>query len=81
MTLYEQWIAEGEAKGLAQGRAEGRAEGEVKLLTKQLIAKFGPLSDTERSRLATASIPELETWAERVLFASSLEQVFAPTGA
>lgn len=73
MTLYEQWIAEGEAKGRAEGRAT--------LLTKQLTAKFGPLSDTERSRLATASIPDLEIWAERVLFASSLEQVFAPTSA
>jgi predicted transposase/invertase (TIGR01784 family) len=82
MNLYEQWIAEGEAKGeakgLVRGRAEGRAEGEASLLTKLLTTKFGPLPDAERNRLASATITELETWAERVLFATSLDQVFAP---
>jgi hypothetical protein len=70
MTLYEQWIAQGEARG--------RAEGEATLLTRLLTNKFGPLSDAIRTRLSTATIPELETWADRMLVASSLEQVFAP---
>jgi hypothetical protein len=47
-------------------------------LTKLLTTKFGPLPELVRTRLAGASIPELETWAERVLFATSLDQVFAP---
>lgn len=82
MSLYDQWIAEGEARGVAVGEARGEARGvvvgEATLLTKLLIKKFGPLPEETRSRLATASIPDLETWAERVLFASSLEQVFSP---
>lgn len=82
MTLYEQWIAEGAAKGRVEGRlegrVEGRVEGEASLLTKLLTTKFGPLPDTARSRLASATIPEIEAWAERVLIANSLEQVFAP---
>jgi hypothetical protein len=74
MSLYDQWIAQGRA----EGHAAGRTEGEATLLTRQLTTKFGPLSEPIRTRLATATIPELETWADRVLFASSLDQVFAP---
>jgi hypothetical protein len=39
--------------------------------------KFGELPEQVRTRLAGASIPELDAWAERVLFASTLDQVFA----
>jgi hypothetical protein len=54
---------------------EGR-EGELKVLTKQLTLKFGELPEPLRARLASASLPELDTWTERVLFATSLAQVF-----
>lgn len=70
MTLAEQWEARGEARG--------EAKGEAKVLTKQLTLKFGELPELYRARLASASIPELDLWAERVLFADSVEQVFAP---
>ena len=78
MTLAEQWEAKGEARGEAKGRAEGEAKGEAKVLTKQLTLKFGELPELYRARLASASIPELDVWAERLLFVDSLEQVFAP---
>jgi predicted transposase/invertase (TIGR01784 family) len=80
--------AEGEAKGRAEGEAKGRAEGEAKgraegllqgrtsLLERLLSRKFGPLPAEARARLEAASSADIEGWAERVLFAQSLEQVF-----
>ena len=75
MTLAEQWFQEGEAKG----RAEGRAEGEASLLTRLLTLKFGPLPEAYQARLASATVADLDAWAERVLFATSLAQVFGST--
>lgn len=54
----------------------GLQEGEAKLLERQLAKCFGELSDATRARLASASVEELELWAERVLSAWALEQVF-----
>jgi hypothetical protein len=61
---------------LSQGRAEGRAEGEVTLLSKQLSLKFGPLDNVTVERLRRASTLELECWAERILTANCLDEVF-----
>ena len=55
---------------------EGRLEGEFTLLERQLAKRFGPLSDDTRARLRAARSEQLETWAERVLDAPSLAQVF-----
>jgi hypothetical protein len=68
MTLAEQWFNQGEAKG--------RVEGRVEVLTKLLTLKFGELSDRDHARLAGASVAELDIWAERVLSATTLEQLF-----
>lgn len=71
MTLAEQWMA--------QGRAEGRAEGERRLLERQLRRKFGDAATDESvlGRLATASEEQLAQWADRVLDAQTLEELFA----
>ncbi len=77
MTLAEKWMAEGEAKGKAEGEAKGKAEGEAKgkaeLLHKLASLKFGPLPEGIAERFERATIAELDTWAERVLTASTLE--------
>ncbi|MFV8752845.1 Rpn family recombination-promoting nuclease/putative transposase [Nannocystaceae bacterium ST9] len=72
MTLAEQWFQQGEA----QGEAKGELKGEAKVLTRQLTSKFGELSEAHRVRLASANVTELDRWADRVLFATSLAQVF-----
>jgi predicted transposase YdaD len=80
----KRYLAEGEAKGRAEGRAEGRTEGEAKgrtegeatLLSKLLTLKFGPLDDATAQRLRGASTTELERWAERILTANALDDVF-----
>lgn len=56
---------------------EGRAEGIAVLLARQLNRRFGPLSAAITDRLAKAAPDQLERWAERVLDAATLDDVFA----
>jgi hypothetical protein len=67
-------LAEGEAKG----RVEGRTEGQAALLLKQLGLRFGPLSDQVRARVRAAGPDELDRWAEKVLSATTLEELLGP---
>jgi hypothetical protein len=57
-------------------KRQGILEGECTLLERLLAKRFGPLSDDTRARLRAASSGQLESWAERVLDAPSLAQVF-----
>jgi hypothetical protein len=52
-------------------------KGEATMLAKLLAHKFGPLSAASRRRLAKASHEDLERWAERILTAKTLTDVFA----
>jgi predicted transposase/invertase (TIGR01784 family) len=61
----------------AKARQEGRAEGEARLLLKMLGLRFGPLSDTTRARVESATIEQLDTWAERILTATTPDDVLA----
>ena len=73
--------AEGEAVGVAKGKAEGETIGTAKgrriTLAKLLQLKFGALSDDVRARLDAADDAALDLWTERVLFATTLKQLFA----
>lgn len=74
--LRERLLAEGEQRGVQQGLEKGRATGERTLLLRQLNRRFGPLDEATRKRLESASTEELERWADNVLEARSLEEVF-----
>ncbi len=63
---------------LDEGRAEGRIEGRVEVLLRLLSVRFGVLPPDVVQRLRTASIDDLDAWAERLLQARSLAEVFAP---
>jgi len=52
---------------------QGRQEGEVRLLRK----RFGDLPSWAEERLRRASSAMLETWSERILTASTLDEVFS----
>jgi len=67
---------EGLQKGLQKGRQEGLLEGEALLLKKQLRKRFGDLPSWAEDRLVKASSDKLECWAEAVLDAKTLEEVF-----
>ena len=66
----------GIVKGRAEGRLEGRLEGESRLLKKQLELRFGKLPTWASDKLNSAEEQELESWAEAVLTAPTLDAVF-----
>jgi hypothetical protein len=63
--------------GEDRGRAQGRLEGEAKMLLRQLERRFGPLVEDVTERVRSAPEAELEKWFDRVLTATSLDDVFA----
>ena len=72
----QQGIEQGIERGLTQGRLEGRAEGRAAILARLLTRRFGPLPATITQRLGHASAEQLDLWAERILDADSLDEVF-----
>jgi predicted transposase YdaD len=64
------------AEGRMEGKVEGRMEGEAAVLLRLLERKFRPLPDSARQRVASADAETLLLWAERVLDANSLDEVW-----
>lgn len=69
-------INKGIQQGRAEGKIEGKLEGEAVLLERLITRKFGPLSDDTQARLKTATLDQIEQWAENILDAETLEDVF-----
>ena len=63
-------------EGIQQGILEGEAKGEAKLLIRQLSRRFRPLPDRISERVYAADPDVIEIWADRVLEAKSLDDVF-----
>ena len=63
---------------LAEGIEEGRQEGEAALLLRLLTLKFGPPDPLIRRRIETADTDTLLRWAERILTASTLDEILSP---
>ena len=59
-----------------EGRQEGLQEGERTVLKRQLQRRFGTLSPEITEKLSVASSVDLENWAENVLDAKTLDEVF-----
>jgi hypothetical protein len=85
-----QWTEQAKHEGLMQGRMEGRMEGrregesfgllrgQAAILQRLLLKRFGQQLAEERLRekLEHAQPEQLELWAERILDAQSLDDVF-----
>ena len=71
------WRAKAVAEGMLLGKLEGRLEGGTTLLEHQLMKRFGPISVSTHARLKAATEDQLQTWAERILDAHSLTEVFS----
>ena len=69
-------MEQGLLQGLEKGREEGREDGERELLTRQLSRRFGPLDRQTSERLQRATRADLERWADSILDAQTLEDVF-----
>ncbi len=72
MTGAQMLIEQGRAEGLAKGKAEGKAE----LLLRLLRLKYGELPEGQPDRLRGATNDDLDHWAERVMTAATLDEVF-----
>ena len=73
-------MAQGKVQGIAQGRAEGEArgriEGKAEALVHLLVARFGALTPSLRTRIQRARLATLERWFKRAVDASDLRSVF-----
>ena len=76
-SIAQKLIDEGREEGREAGREEGRAEASRVLVLKQLQLKFGSIGPRERAIVEVADLETLERYAERVLTATSLEEVLA----
>lgn len=68
---------EGLEKGLEKGLAQGLLKGEARILSRQLVRRFGPLPAWAEQRMNEATEGQLSVWSEAVLEADTLAGVFA----
>ncbi|MGN7613822.1 DUF4351 domain-containing protein [Magnetococcales bacterium HHB-1] len=64
--------------GEQKGRVEGKVEGKTELLQRLLHKKFGNVPAWADEKLKTADAKNLEVWGDRILDASSIDDVFKP---
>ena len=72
----ERGMQQGMEQGMQQGMERGRIEGERAVLERLLRRRFGRLPPATARRLDQASPTDLEAWAENVLDAGTLDEVF-----
>ena len=70
---YKQKLYE---EGRKEGRERGREEGERNVLLRQLRTRFDRVPAAAVARINVAELADLERWAERVLSAQTLDEVF-----
>ncbi len=76
---HDAGIEQGIEQGIERGIEQGRAEGERAVLERLLKRRFGRLPPEAAERLRRAPEAELETWADNVLDAGTLDEVFQTT--
>ena len=67
---------EARQQGMQQGMRQGRVEGERAVLERLLRRRFGLLSSDVTERLGRATASDIEIWADNVLDAETLDDVF-----
>lgn len=67
--------AEGKAEGKTEGLAEGQARGKLEIVLKLLALRFGPLPESVQAKIHTLEVARLDVLAERILRATTLEEV------
>ena len=77
--VFQRGRDEAMQQGLAEGMERGRVEGERAVVQRLLLRRFGELPRSVSERLVGASKADLEAWADKVLDASSLDEVFRPS--
>ncbi len=71
------YITSAERFEIEKGKLEGKLEGEAAILLRQIERKYGPQAlAAYRDRVEQADAETLLEWAERVLTAETVEEVF-----
>ncbi len=70
----------GKKAGLEAGKKAGLEAGQRAVILRQLTKRFGPLNPTVLAQVEQASVATLELWADRILFADTLDQVLSDSG-
>jgi len=68
-TARLQGVAEGMAQGKAKDIAAGETKGRTELLKYLIMRRFGELPAWAEARISTASVVQLELWAEKIFVA------------
>lgn len=71
-----EWTKEWKAEGLQQGIQQGMQQGTRQVLRRQLFQKFGTLPDDIATRLKQADEEQLLRWADLILPADNLTDIF-----
>ncbi|WP_162251397.1 DUF4351 domain-containing protein [Massilia sp. Root418] len=71
-------LEKGLEKGIEEGLQQGRQRGQAELIARQASKRFGPLPDSIQQRLAEASTEQLGAWADALLGADTLDDIFGP---
>ncbi len=69
---------EGKQEAKQEWKQKGKQEGMAMMLLKQSKLKFGPAPEWVETKVNQASVYQLELWTERILTASSVDDLFAP---
>jgi len=77
MGFAQRYTEKGIQEGIQQGIQQGMLSGERQMLTRQLTRRFGPLPAAVLQQLEQANTDQLERWADKILDAPTLEDVFA----
>ena len=68
------YFGQGKAEGRSEGIVEGRMEGRLAIILKLLASRFGPLPEAVQTLVRSAREAQLDTIAEQVLTAQTLEE-------
>ena len=77
--FIQQGLEQGIQQGIQQGRRQGKQEGEAAILLRLLRLKFGDVPEAARREIEGADAQTLLEWSDRVLSASSIEEVTIPS--
>ena len=73
----ERMMREAARQAYEQAYERGTTEGQRSLLLRLIVRRFGPQPAELAARVEAGSAADLERWAERVLEAASIEDLFA----
>ena len=73
---YRIGMQQGMQQGKQEGRQEGKQEGEGYLLLRQIKRRFSQLPDWVEEKITQATTDQIEQWADNILDATTIEEVF-----